>query len=174
MSTLLQSARIRKNKTSYAHCFFHLIICFLCHNTKKNIRIRRHGNRHGKRLCSRLPPCGHFKRAPGIFVWLKMLWKTCCKPCLCWCRLGCGSSWWRSCGRGWSWRRWRSSRLILCPPSSASRPSRCSCKTSVCANINCAKLWWVRTPLLHAQTTEAAAVSTFWVVYPSLNLMLTR
>lgn len=54
----------------------------------------------------------------------------------------CGCSWWRSSGREWSWRRCRSSRSTRCPPSSASRRSRCSCRTYELASSSYAKLWW--------------------------------
>lgn len=54
----------------------------------------------------------------------------------------CGCSWWRSWGREWSWRRCRSSPSTRCPPSSASRPLRCWCKTYELASSNYAKSWW--------------------------------
>lgn len=57
-------------------------------------------------------------------------------------RHGCGCSWWRSCGREWSWRRCRSSRSTLCPRSSASRRLRCWCRTSEPTSSSYAKSWW--------------------------------
>lgn len=62
------------------------------------------------------------------------------------CRLhprhGCGCSWWRNWGREWSWRRCRSSPSTRYPPSSASRPLRCWCRTYALATFSCAKSWW--------------------------------
>lgn len=54
----------------------------------------------------------------------------------------CGCNWWRSSGRGWSWRRCRSSPSTRCPLSLASRPLRCWCRTYGLASSSSAKSWW--------------------------------
>lgn len=82
----------------------------------------------------------------SVFDWGRQCCRVDACRCVCCCcfhpRHVCGCSWWRSSGRAWSWRRCRSSRSTHCPPSSASHPLRCWCRTYELASSSYAKSWW--------------------------------
>lgn len=100
----------------------------------------------------------------SVFDWRSRCCYVDACRCVCWCcfhaRHVFGCSWWRSSDREWSWRRCRSSRSTRCPPSLASRPLRCWCRTYERASSSYVKSWWEISPSFKK---SSQLLDTIWI-----------